>query len=49
MALDIPGAELALVRGGSHTALLEKPAEVNAAVLGFLRRRVRPSRRLAGP
>lgn len=40
MALEIPGAELFLVRGGSHTALLERPAEVNDAVLDFLRRRV---------
>ena len=45
MALDIPGAELALVRGGSHTALLERPEEVNHAVLDFLHRRLRPSRK----
>jgi pimeloyl-ACP methyl ester carboxylesterase len=44
MALEIPSAELFLVRGGSHTALLERPEEVNRAVLDFLRRRV-PSRR----
>jgi pimeloyl-ACP methyl ester carboxylesterase len=49
MALDIPGAELVLVRGGSHTALLEKPAEVNGAVLDFLERRVQAKRRPAGP
>ena len=48
MALDIPHAELILVRGGSHTALLEKPAEVNGAVVDFLRRRVRASRRGGG-
>jgi pimeloyl-ACP methyl ester carboxylesterase len=38
MALDIPKAELVLVRGGSHTALLERPEEVNHAVLDFLGR-----------
>jgi pimeloyl-ACP methyl ester carboxylesterase len=41
MALDIPGAELLLVRGGSHTALLERPEEVNHAVLSFLERLTR--------
>ena len=39
MALEIPSAELFLVRGGSHTALLERPEEVNRAVLDFLHRR----------
>jgi pimeloyl-ACP methyl ester carboxylesterase len=38
MALEIPSAQLFLVRGGSHTALLERPEEVNRAVLDFLRR-----------
>ena len=38
MALEIPSAELFLVRGGSHTALLERPEEVNRAVLDFLHR-----------
>ena len=45
MALEIPSAELFLVRGGSHTALLERPEEVNRAVLDFLHRRVPPRRR----
>jgi len=45
MALEIPSAELFLVRGGSHTALLERPEEVNRAVLDFLHRRVTPARR----
>ena len=45
MALEIPSAELFLVRGGSHTALLERPEEVNHAVLDFLHRRVRPARK----
>jgi pimeloyl-ACP methyl ester carboxylesterase len=49
MALEIPSAELFLVRGGSHTALLERPEEVNRAVLDFLHRRVRASRRAMGP
>jgi len=45
MALEIPSAELFLVRGGSHTALLERPEEVNHAVLDFLQRRLRPARK----
>ena len=45
MALEIPSAELFLVRGGSHTALLERPEEVNRAVLDFLHRRATPARR----
>jgi pimeloyl-ACP methyl ester carboxylesterase len=49
MALEIPSAELFLVRGGSHTALLERPEEVNRAVLDFLHRRVVPARRRASP
>jgi pimeloyl-ACP methyl ester carboxylesterase len=47
MALEIPSAELFLVQGGSHTALLERPEEVNRAVLDFLHRRAgsrRPGR-----
>jgi len=44
MALEIPSAELFLVRGGSHTALLERPEEVNRAVLDFLHRRVGAAR-----
>jgi pimeloyl-ACP methyl ester carboxylesterase len=49
MALEIPSAELFLVRGGSHTALLERPEEVNRAVLDFLHRRVAAARRTARP
>ena len=45
MALEIPSAELFLVRGGSHTALLERPEEVNRAVLDFLHRRATLARR----
>lgn len=48
MALEIPSAELFLVRGGSHTALLERPEEVNRAVLDFLRRRAVAGRRSSG-
>jgi len=40
MALTIPGAELVMVPGGSHTTPLEAPARVNEAVADFLRRRV---------
>jgi pimeloyl-ACP methyl ester carboxylesterase len=40
MALAIPGAELLMVAGGSHTAPLEVPTRVNQAVADFLRRRV---------
>jgi pimeloyl-ACP methyl ester carboxylesterase len=40
MALAIPGAELLMVPGGSHTAPLEAPERVNDAVADFLRRRV---------
>src|SRR5262249_665 len=49
MALEIPSAELFLVRGGRHTALLERPEEVNRAVLDFLHRRVEVRRRRASP
>ena len=48
MALEIPSAELFLVRGGSHTALLERPEEVNRAVLDFLRRRAVSGRGASG-
>src|SRR4029453_4177040 len=48
MALEIPSAELFLVRGGSHTALLERPEEVNRAVLDFLQR-LGPTGRRAPP
>ena len=41
MALAIPGAELLLVAGGSHTTPLEVPERVQRTVEDFLRRRVR--------
>lgn len=40
MALSIPGAELLMVSGGSHTTPLEAPQRVEQAVADFLRRRV---------
>jgi pimeloyl-ACP methyl ester carboxylesterase len=40
MALSVPGAELVLVHGGSHTMPLEAPKKVERAVADFLRRRV---------
>ena len=40
MALEIAGAELLLVPGGSHTTPLEAPARIEQAVADFLRRRV---------
>jgi len=40
MALAIPGAELVMVSGGSHTTPLEAPERVDKAVADFLRRRV---------
>ena len=40
MALTIPGAELLLVHGGSHTTPLEVPERVHRTVEDFLRRRV---------
>lgn len=49
MALEIPSAELFLVRGGSHTALLERPEEVNRAVLDFLHRQRASGRAPSGP
>ena len=38
IAERIPGAELRLVPGGGHAVILEKPEEVNAALLRFLRK-----------
>src|SRR5262245_1280364 len=35
---SIPGAELLVVEGGSHTAPIERPRLVNEAVIAFLRR-----------
>lgn len=40
MAADIPRAELVVVEGGSHTAPLERPHQVERAVIDFLTRRV---------
>jgi pimeloyl-ACP methyl ester carboxylesterase len=40
MALAIPGAELVMVPGGSHTTPLEAPGPVEQAVADFLRKRV---------
>lgn len=40
MALEIPGAELLMVPGGSHTTPLEVPTRLQSAVADFLRRRV---------
>jgi pimeloyl-ACP methyl ester carboxylesterase len=43
MADQVPDAELLVIPDGSHTAPLERPDEVSAAVLDFLARRVRPA------
>jgi len=40
MREQIPGAELVVIDEASHGAVIEKPKEVNAAALDFLRRRV---------
>ena len=40
MHAAIPDAELLMLEGGSHTALIERPEQVNDAVLSFLRRRL---------
>ena len=40
MHAAIPDAELLMIEGGSHTALIERPEQVNDAVLAFLRRRL---------
>lgn len=40
----IPGAELLMIEGGSHTALIERPEQVNQVVLDFLGRRVDPAK-----
>jgi pimeloyl-ACP methyl ester carboxylesterase len=42
MRRAIPAAEMAIVRDGSHTCPIERPAFVDAAVVDFLRRRVDP-------
>lgn len=36
----IPDAELLMIEPGSHTAPIERPEEVNRAVMGFLQRRL---------
>lgn len=38
IASDIPGAELAVIEDAGHLVNIEKPAEFNRVVLGFLRR-----------
>jgi pimeloyl-ACP methyl ester carboxylesterase len=38
LAGDIPGAELTVIDDAGHLVNIEKPAEFNAAALGFLRR-----------
>ncbi|MBI4729521.1 MAG: alpha/beta hydrolase [Acidobacteria bacterium] len=48
MAARIPDAELALIPGGTHGALIEHPKLVNRAVLDFLGRRLGP-RSALGP
>jgi pimeloyl-ACP methyl ester carboxylesterase len=40
MAGRIPGAELMMVEGGSHTAPIERPTEITARVMRFLHERV---------
>ena len=37
MAKEVPGAKLLILPGVSHFAMLQNPAEFNAAVLGFLK------------
>ena len=37
MAKAIPGAELLVLQGGSHAALVEQPETIGAAVEKFLR------------
>lgn len=42
MARVIPGAELHIVESGTHTAPIERPAEMAATIGSFLRRRIAP-------
>lgn len=42
MAQVIPGAELHIIESGTHTAPIERPAEMAATISGFLRRRLAP-------
>lgn len=41
MHASIPESELVVIQGGSHTSPIERPAEVNDAVIRFLDRRLR--------
>ena len=45
IAERIPGAELLVIPGGGHAVILEKPDEVNDAVLAFIEKHRRRSRR----
>jgi 3-oxoadipate enol-lactonase len=38
IAERIPGAEFLMIPGAGHAVVIERPAEVNTAILGFLRR-----------
>lgn len=38
LAAEIPGAGLTVIDDAGHLVNIEKPAEFNAAVLGFLKR-----------
>jgi pimeloyl-ACP methyl ester carboxylesterase len=42
MQREIPGAELHVVEQGTHTAPIERPAEVTEVIADFLRRRLHP-------
>jgi pimeloyl-ACP methyl ester carboxylesterase len=42
MVERLPGAEHAIVEGGTHAAILEKPRAVNDVVLSFMERRIVP-------
>jgi hypothetical protein len=41
MQARIAGSELMMVAGGSHTAPIERPTEVNERVLSFLHDRLK--------
>lgn len=49
MHTTIPEAEILMIEGGSHTALIERPEQVNEAVTAFLRRRLGGARASAAP
>lgn len=40
MAARIPGSELLMVEGGSHTAPIERPVEVTGRIMEFMRSRI---------